>query len=157
MRGGKSLPPEQLAATRAFVRALVANDFNGNVSAFSRAVRVSQSQVAALLNEAGGAGPKLLEAVATYAHVPIDAVIGRGGTVVGQLPLSRHPDWLAARAAAEGAHPEIGPAVWELAGAVHLPLGAPDRLDASFVAGLARELDALTRRAALRSAPKRPG
>ena len=76
-RRNKSLSPERADAARAFVERLVNERFGGNVSAAAKAMSISQSLLYEFLNGTRGAGPKLLEAVADYAQVTIDHLIGR--------------------------------------------------------------------------------
>lgn len=151
-RGTKSLPAAQLEAARVFVKGIVDRDFDGNVSAMARHLKIGQSHISRLLSRSGGAGPKLLDAVARYSGVTIDTVIGRAPLGPAQPPLAARADWPAAREAAERDHPEIDARFFDQAGTLHLPLGAPDHLDGVFVAGLARELAALEARVTLRKA-----
>ncbi len=73
----KGLSPKRLEHAKAFVQAIVDRDFGKNVNAAAKAFGISQPQLADLLGDRGGAGIKLLEAVADYEHVMIDHVIGR--------------------------------------------------------------------------------
>jgi len=71
------MSPEHNEAVRAFVRRIAIADFNNNVTAFASTLGVAQSLLSELLKGSRGAGPKLLVALADYACVSLDEVIGR--------------------------------------------------------------------------------
>jgi hypothetical protein len=94
----KSLSAEQNERARAFTRDLVAKSFEGNASAAARALGVGVGTLADFLRGDKGAGAKLLDAIARFAHVGVDAVIGqpRPDRTSGLLMLRDRAGWDAA-------------------------------------------------------------
>lgn len=81
----KSLPLSQNEAARAFVRALVDSEFEGNTNAAAKKLGLSQSMLYEFLDGTRGAGMKLLNAVAVHTRRTIDEVVGRPPQIA--LPL----------------------------------------------------------------------
>lgn len=77
MLSKKSLDAARNDAARAYIRKVIADGFDGNVSRFAEAIDLSQTTLSDFLNGKRGAGLSLLDAVATYRAVSIDVVIGR--------------------------------------------------------------------------------
>ena len=73
----KGLSPERADAARDFVRKAIARR-GVKENAYAIALRFSQSQVNAFLNGKTAGGLALIEHVADYERVSIDAVVGRG-------------------------------------------------------------------------------
>jgi len=145
----KALPPDQDEAVRALAAKLVRDHFGGNESAAAKRLGMSQPMLHEIIQGTRGAGVSTLIALADYANMSVDAVLGRSAT--GEAPLRQHPDWPAARAEAEDRHPEIDPSVLDLMGQGWVPGGAPIRIDGAYVAGLAREYLGVQARSEVRS------
>lgn len=73
----RDLSPELNAAARRYTRALVDDDFAGNVLACAHAIGIAQGTLYDFLKGAKGAGARLLDAVARYRGVSVDVVLGR--------------------------------------------------------------------------------
>jgi hypothetical protein len=73
----KSLDAERNAVVRTYVKRVVEEDFEGNVSAAAVAFGVTQPTLSDFLNENRGAGIALLDGVARHRNVSIDVVMGR--------------------------------------------------------------------------------
>jgi hypothetical protein len=86
----KSLDATRNQAVRDFVRAIVTDDFKGNVSAAAVAFDVSQSTLSEFLNGNRGAGINLIDAVATYRNVDLNVVLGRAATPWQSYPNKQH-------------------------------------------------------------------
>jgi len=152
MAGEKKLGPERQDAARAFVRAILDRDFHGNISHAAKKFGVSQSLLSEFLSGGRGAGTKLLGGVADYAGVTWDEIVGRSSTAESTT-LRRHSDWdRVATAAAELHRGEIEERFFREAGDWAAVTGLPERIDVPFVAALARELQALAKRAGAASA-----
>jgi hypothetical protein len=76
-RGRKSLDEQRNEAARDYIRAIVEQDFKGNVSAAAVEFDVKQPTLSNFLNGKSGAGISLLDGVASYRNVSLDVVLGR--------------------------------------------------------------------------------
>jgi hypothetical protein len=123
---------------RAFLRQIVRDEFKDVESRAAKAIGISQSMLHEFLSGTRGAGNVVLTAIANYAGVTVDAVLGRA-SAPSTPPLSRHPDWARARAEAAAMHPEIPEEYLDLVGQGHMPGETPTSIDGALVAGLARE------------------
>lgn len=141
MASSKSLTASQNEHLRGVVRRLVAETFGGNASQAARAFGVTQSLVSEFLGGGRGAGPKLVQGVADYTGSTIDALYGRHGAPqsVGLLPIGRHPEWPAARAAALARARTVRPEDIERVADVVLP-HRPQHLSEDLVLRLAEAL-----------------
>lgn len=101
----KSLRDEQNERLRGIVRELVAKDFQGHATNAAKAFGVTQSLVSEFLGGGRGAGPKLVNGIASYTGRSIDDLYGR--RVVPVTDTSRAYQRL-------GDHPEF-PVALELA------------------------------------------
>lgn len=90
-RRSKSLPPEQIAAARRFVRELVDKRFGGNIRAAATEVKVSYATLYGLYEGSGGAGNLSLQRLSEFTGQSIDAIIGRETRVVYDVADS--PRW----------------------------------------------------------------
>jgi transcriptional regulator with XRE-family HTH domain len=144
----KALPAEENEKARAFLSKIVREDFKGNESAAAKRIGISQSMLHEFLAGTRGAGQNVLRAIAIYAGVSVDVVLGLAAPTTP--PLNRHGDWAHARAEAERMHPEIPTAFLDLVGQGHIPGETPASIDGALVAGLAREWMAAAARAELR-------
>lgn len=141
MPSSKSLTTAQNEHLRGVVRRLVAEDFEGNASRAARSFGITQSLVSEFLSGARGAGPKLVQGVADYTGLTIDALYGRSGTPAPPRPLTlgRHPDWPEARAGALRRARTVRPEDIERVADVVLP-HQPQKLSEDLVLRLAEAL-----------------
>lgn len=77
MSKSKGVSEERAESARAFIRAIVKNDFGGIVDGFAKTIDVSQSGLSQFLKGRTGIGLNVLEKVADYARTSIDEVVGR--------------------------------------------------------------------------------
>ena len=94
--GGKSLSHEQNEHLRGILKKLVDEEFGGVDTRAAKALGVSQPLVSVFLNGGGGAGPKLIQAIADYTGRSIDDLYGRPVLPLptgGYQVLGQHPDY----------------------------------------------------------------
>lgn len=137
---GKSLSREQNEHLRAVVRELIDKDFGGVVTRAAVALGVTQPTLTNFLNNALGAGPKLIQGIADYTGRSIDSLYGRPQLSLpsgGYQLLAQHPQWKAALAEAIGRKSRlVRAAQLEAIGAVALSK-PPEHLTADFIIGMA--------------------
>lgn len=73
----KALDAARNGAVRAYLRRVVAEDFDGNASRAAKALDLSQPALSDLLSGKRGAGLSVIDAVAHLRHVSMDVVLGR--------------------------------------------------------------------------------
>jgi len=102
--GGKSLSHEQNDHLRDILRKLIDDEFGGKDTRAARALGVSQPLVSVFVKGGGGgAGPKLIQAIADYTGRSIDDLYGRPSLPLptgGYQVLGQHPDYPVALAEA---------------------------------------------------------
>lgn len=85
----KALDQARNDAVRSYLRRVLAEDFDGNVSAASRALDMSQPALSDFLNSNRGAGLSLIDSIAQLRGVSLDVVLGRAPDATAPLPNKR--------------------------------------------------------------------
>lgn len=73
----KALDAARNEAVRAYLRRVVAEDYDGNASRAAKALDMSQPALSDLLSGKRGFGLSVIDAIAHLRHVSIDVVLGR--------------------------------------------------------------------------------
>lgn len=120
----RSLSDERNARAREFLRELIDREFEGNISAASRALGITYSALHEVLNGRRGAGMKVLDALKAHTGKSIESILGEApvedGTV-RHIRASDHPTWKPSLEAAKKLAPEVPEWAWDAAANAYIP------------------------------------
>lgn len=144
----KELADEHNEYARAYTRRIVEEDFEGIEAAAARGFGLGQSTLHDFLAGTKGAGFQMLDAIAVYAKIPIDALIGRAVTY--EPPLNQEPNWDKVRAETIAMHPEIPVDCIDDVGKGSFTSDVKRLLDEPFLSNLAKEVAGARARVAVK-------
>lgn len=104
-------------AIRQRLRDMRDGEFEGNLSALARSLRVTPAYVSDVLNEKRGPGMKLLKALARALNLSLDDLVGESQQTTSLGPRwCNLPGWTEALAEARRLFPRVSDAAWEWVG-----------------------------------------